>query len=296
VTAVPPAPPLALSGQGWTLLGLLLAAAVALALALLARSVRARLRRLHRRVRRRAPRYPVVLVHGFMGFDEVRLPGGRTDYFRGVPDRLAREGYLVHRPRVHRTASIATRAAELSAFLAALPPGPVNLVAHSMGGLDARLAAAVPRVADRLASVVTVGTPHHGTPLADLTSGAAERLGLLAGLSRLGLDLGALKDLTTERMRDFNAVVPDARGVLCGSVVGVAPRRADVGPLLLASWAWLGERAGPSDGVVPAAAQAWGTVLRTIEADHWAQIGWSRAFDAPGFYVDLLAELRGLGL
>jgi triacylglycerol lipase len=289
----PPAP--ALAAGGWALLGLALAALLALGLALLARSVRARLRRLQRRVRRRAPRYPVVLAHGFMGFDEVRLPGGRADYFRGIPHRLAREGYLVHRPRVHRTASVRTRAAELSAFLEGLPPGRVNLVAHSMGGLDARLALAAPRLASRVASLVTVGTPHLGTPLADM--GAAAGMGwLLPGLALLGLDLEALQDLTTARMRAFNREVADAPDVLYGSVVGVAPRRAEVSPLLLASWGWLADRAGPSDGVVPASAQGWGTVLRTIEADHWAQIGWSRAFDAPAFYVDLLAELRGLGL
>ena len=47
--------------------------------------------------------------------------------------------------------------------------------------------------------------------------------------------------------------------------------------------------------MVPITSQARGEVLREIEADHWAQIGWSRGFDATSFYEDLLRELRGRG-
>jgi hypothetical protein len=36
-------------------------------------------------------------------------------------------------------------------------------------------------------------------------------------------------------------------------------------------------------------------VLSQIEADHFAQVGWSRRFDAPAFYEELLLELRGRG-
>jgi len=37
-------------------------------------------------------------------------------------------------------------------------------------------------------------------------------------------------------------------------------------------------------------------VVREIEADHWAQIGWwSRGFDATSLYEELLRELRGRG-
>jgi hypothetical protein len=68
-----------------------------------------------------------------------------------------------------------------------------------------------------------------------------------------------------------------------------------VSPLLLPTYLWLGERSGPSDGVVPAASQRWGEVVRTIAADHWAQIGWSRHFDAAEFYAELLRELRARG-
>ena len=292
-------PPLASGAPLPTEAALALAAAVAVAVVLAFRLRRAwteRLRRLRRRLRRTGPAHPVVLAHGLLGFDELRLAGSRHDYFRGISERLEREGIVVHRARVARTASIAARAAELAAFVSALPAGRVNLVAHSMGGLDARYAISRLGLADRVASVVTVGTPHLGTPLADMGAALARRTRLVGALGRLGLDVAAFQDLTTARMIEFNRAVPDAGGVVYGSVVGIAPRRREVNPLLLPTYLWLGDRAGASDGVVPAASQRWGEVVATIEADHWAQIGWSRHFDAAAFYVELLRELRGRGL
>jgi triacylglycerol lipase len=281
----------------WRILAITAAllAAVA-ALVALRRAFLARLHRLQRRIRRAGPRHPVVLAHGFFGFDEIRLGRARHDYFRGVSDRLEREGLVVHRARVAKTGSVATRAAELAAFVRDLPARRVNVVAHSMGGLDARYAVARLGLAGKVASVVTVGTPHLGTPLADLTAQLGDRTLIFSALERLGVDVAAFRDLTTVRMRGFNAAVPDVPGVVYASVVGVAPRRTELNPLLLPTYLWLGDRAGASDGVVPAESQRWGDVLRTIEADHWAQIGWSRHFDAAQFYVELLRELRGRGL
>jgi triacylglycerol lipase len=278
------------------LVAALAVALVVVGLLAVRRFLRERLRRLRRRVCRTAPRYPVVLAHGIMGFDEVRVGTARHDYFRGVRSRLEQEGLAVHRPRVAKTASVAARAAELAAFIRDVPARKVNVVAHSMGGLDARYAISKLGVAGKVASLVTVGTPHLGTPLADACAAVGERVRLFDALARIGIDAGALRDLTTERMTAFNTAVPDARGVVYGSVVAVAPRLGEVNPLLAASWLWLGDRGGRSDGVVPAASQRWGQVLSEIEADHWAQIGWSRSFDAAAFYVELLRELRSRGL
>src|SRR5688572_19055092 len=88
----------------------------------------------------------------------------------------------------HPTASIRRRAAHLAEILTetAGDDGPIHLVGHSTGGLDARLVASpsvhlegghagggpgarppreLPCLA-RLCSVTTLNTPHHGTPLA----------------------------------------------------------------------------------------------------------------------------------
>jgi hypothetical protein len=65
--------------------------------------------------------------------------------------------------------------------------------------------------------------------------------------------------------------------------------------MLWPSQAFLKARSGANDGLVPATSQRWGTVMREIEADHWAQAGWSWRFDAVGLYAEILRELVGLG-
>jgi hypothetical protein len=102
-----------------------------------------------------------------------------------VQDALAawsRRAGLVLRQHVVRTlptASLRERAARLLEEMArvqAAEPGPAHIVGHSSGGLDARLvvtpAVSLPGgiepepLAARVRSVVTLATPHHGTPLA----------------------------------------------------------------------------------------------------------------------------------
>jgi triacylglycerol lipase len=250
-----------------------------------------------RRVSRRTVRlrHPVVLAHGLLGFDEIVVAGVRHDYFHGLPARLALQAEAVHCPRVAATGSVVARAEELAACIRALPDRRVNVIAHSMGGLDARYAIARLDLGSRVASLTTIGTPHLGTPLADVGTKLGERLGLRRALELLGFGLDAFYDLTTARMAEFNRAVPDARGVVYASVVGVARARRRTHPLLLPGCMYLRGRAGENDGIVPATSQRWGEVLFEIEADHWAQIGWSKHFDAASFYDGLIRELRGRG-
>jgi triacylglycerol lipase len=237
----------------------------------------------------------VVLAHGLLGFDEIRIGRARADYFRGVSARLEREGCVVHRCRVARMASIATRAADLATFVGEIDARRVNVVAHSMGGLDARYALAHLGLHGKVASLVTVGTPHRGTPLADLGAGLAAR-GVLGALRRVGMEVGGFGDLTTVRIEEFNRAVADVPGIHYASVVGAPARRRDVSPVLVPTFLWLREAAGANDGIVPAASQRWGEVMSEIGADHFAQVGWSHRFDAAAFYAELLRELRGRGL
>ncbi len=279
------------SAWPWLALAAALAAVAAVGYLL----VRRRRRSGVRPPRRRAPRHPLVLAHGLLGFDEIRIGRARADYFRGVSARLEREGCVVHRCRVAKTASIADRAAELAAFVREIPARRVNVVAHSMGGLDARYALSRLGLDRRVASLTTIGTPHRGTPLADLGTGRAAR-GVFSAARRVGMNVDAFQDLTTARMAEFNAAVSDSRSVLYASVVGAPATRRDVSPILLPTYLWLGGEAGANDGLVPADSQRWGEVVRRIAADHFAQIGWSRRFEACDFYAELARELRGRGV
>jgi triacylglycerol lipase len=275
---------------------LLLAALVLAALgAWLWRRRRIRLTRRRRRRLLPRPRRPVVLVHGLFGFDEIALGSRRHAYFKGVGSRLEREGRRVVHLKLPPMGPVEARARQLAEGLRALDGPPVIALAHSMGGLDARYAIGRLGAAPQVAALVTVGTPHRGTPLADLTADLAGRIGLARALALAGVGLEALHDLTGAGLERFNEEVPDVGSVAYGSVVGAERSRRRMNPLLIPSHVWLSNRVGPNDGVVPADSQRWGEVLAEIEADHWAQIGWSRHFDAGAFYARLLREVeRGL--
>jgi triacylglycerol lipase len=124
----------------------------------------------------------IFLVPGFFGFVNF----GRLVYFTHVreflEDAFAREHLAVeiHRVRLKPTSSLRVRATELATVVAELsPPGaPVHLIGHSTGGLDARLFTTpgvaldleIEPLAKRVRSVVTVASPHRGTPLATFFS------------------------------------------------------------------------------------------------------------------------------
>jgi triacylglycerol lipase len=268
---------------------LLAAGAIALlALATLIFLLWVRRARLRKRVpARHAPRLrlPVVLAHGVFGFDEIAIAGRRHRYFRNIAEELAVPGLEFYRPRVAPTAPIAVRAGTFVQLLRGLPGERFNVIAHSMGGLDARFAIARLGLADRVASLVTIGSPHHGTPLAELP--------LARGISRF-VGVGALADLGPAALATFNRAVPDIDGVAYCSVIA-ATALSQTNPLLWPSHLYLSARSGRNDGVVPEASQRWGNVLREIEADHWAQVGWSLRFDAVGLYEEILRELAALG-
>jgi triacylglycerol lipase len=242
--------------------------------------------------------WPIVLAHGWMGFDAFALPGMRQEYFRGVRDHLQAGGHHVYVSRVSPFAGVRRRAEQFAEQIASIDANKVNIIAHSMGGLDARYAISRLGLAGRVASLTTIGTPHYGTPLAD-TSLILRELPLLgrALLSQFGLDFEGLNDLTTAQMAAFNEAVLDMPGVRYASYVGwVRGGVRDVHALLAPGFTYLARKIGDNDGMVPAASQRWGNVLGEVHADHWAQIGWSRGLDAKSFYAAVARSLAQSGL
>ncbi len=244
------------------------------------------------RRRPRPTRHPIVLAHGWLGFDRIGLPEFGHDYFRGVPWRLRALGHAVHVARVSPVASIRVRAGQLARQIEELGAKRVNIIAHSMGGLDARLAIARMGLGPQVASLTTIGTPHHGTPLADVAISVGEWRSLRRLLAALGADVDGLYDVSTERMREFNRVILDSPDVVYTSVIGaVNLNTAGIHALLSPAHAYLMRKAGPNDGIVPATSQLWGEAMGEVEADHWAQIGWFGDFDVETFYAQIAERL-----
>ena len=243
----------------------------------------------------RGPPLPVILVHGLFGFDRMGIPGARFDYFRGIAQHLDTLGCHAHAVKLPRAASVPERARELADAIAALGHPRVDLIAHSMGGLDARYALAHFGLASRVRSLVTVGTPHRGTPIADLATDGPLGLARRA-IAALGISMTAVDWLTTSALERFNKDVPDAPGVRYACVVGGIREASTSIPLAIQPvHAYLRKIAGANDGLVPMTSQYWGETLAEIEADHFAQIGWRLAtrntFDALGLYAFIVARL-----
>lgn len=237
--------------------------------------------------------YAVVLAHGFMGFDATL--GHRVHYFRGIQEELSRQGAKVSVGRVGAMESVPSRAAALTEFIRDLNEPRVVVVAHSMGGLDARYALSQLGLNESVGALVSVGSPHRGTPLASLGGRLAAR-NLRKFLLRVGINTEAVDWLGEESGETFNRDVQDASNVFYGSAVG-SPRRQNFldAPMLLASHEVLSRLRGPNDGIVPVSSQVWGEVMATFGAHHFAQMGWSPLFDARSMYMQLLEQLCARG-
>lgn len=128
----------------------------------------------------RGAKHHIFLVPGFFGFSNI---GGIT-YFHHVQDVLA-QGFekrgleaAIYSVSTLPTGSLRWRSVRLVEQIAEAvdDDGPIHLIGHSTGGLDTRMLTSpgidlstdvdVEAWASRVASVVTVATPHYGTPLA----------------------------------------------------------------------------------------------------------------------------------
>ncbi len=230
---------------------------------------------------------PLVLVHGLCGFTKLKVfRRPIREYFPGIRQLLEAAGNLVLCPRVSPTAGVARRAAELKRFLdAAVPGGPVHLIGHSMGGLDARYMISKLGMEDRVRSLTTVGTPHRGTAFADWGMRRFARH-VVPWLNRMGIPYDAFLDLTTDACRRLNEELPDAPGVRYYSVAGVCEK-----PWLGLEWQVpyriVNKTEGPNDGVVSVASATWGEHTEVWAGDHLNLVNWpNRRARRQGVWVD----------
>ncbi len=260
------------------------------------------------------PPYPVVLAHGFFGFESF-AGADFASYFYRVRERLAEEGETaVFTPAVDPFNDSAHRGAQLLAHVEAIVRasgrGKVILLAHSQGGLDARYVASVRP--DLVAAVITISTPHRGTPVAEDVLWAVDRrllrpivdaVGQIFGrplYEAAGVDtslVAALRQLSPEGARRFAERYPDAEEVRYYSLAGRSDRseggdacRAD-GPTPAFVRRWEAERdpidplfaltealldddeTEPNDGMVRVRDARHGRFLGCIPADHMDEVG-----------------------
>jgi triacylglycerol lipase len=226
------------------------------------------------------------------------------DYFRGVREAYPEACF----PRVPVVGTVEVRAQALAAQITGFrfpdPRARTHIIAHSMGGLDARYALHrdVSGLAHRVASLSTIATPHWGSPIADLLVGGAAgarstRRTVYRALRRavavFGVPTGGLGELTTGFARQFNREHPDIGDIPCYCYAG---DRADASPLRVTA-AYI-RKVGRSrderdnDGLVSVASAAWTTLAEAPwAADHLGEIGHSLV---PPAFASRFAHLEAL--
>ena len=252
-----------------------------------------------------APVYPLVLVHGLLGFGTIG-PRRRLEYFRGVMHHLEHNSDVLEgRAKVYvadldPVDTIPSRAIQLRDFIQnriydhsarKFRYEKVNLIAHSMGGLDARYMIANlamdtgdrSPMAVRVASLTTIGTPHLGTPFADFMLRQPIGRWLMPWASLYSVSVGAFEQLTAKFLVEegFNDRMPDREQVQYFSYAGRVPPFRSL-PLLFLSAEIIrssGRGGVENDGLVPVESAMFryspidSEYDQVLPADHATQIG-----------------------
>jgi len=218
---------------------------------------------------------PIVLHHGLFGFADLGLGPVRIHYFRGIDKALADRGHPLLVSRVHPTGSIELRARQLKEnILRGLKSidasrKKVFIIAHSMGGLDARYMMSKLGMDDQVAALMTISTPHRGSPYADwCIENLGKKLGGLKLMKFLGLDVEAIHDLTIERCKRFNRIIKNVPGVQYYSISAARPWNR-VPPFALHPFRVIEAAEGENDCLVSVKSAIWGEHLGTWPADHF---------------------------
>lgn len=196
-------------------------------------------------------RHPIVLVNGI---DASAL----FSWSERIVDVLAERGHDVHLAVLppydappYRSLVLWHRVQEIMAETGAAK---VNLICHSLGGLDCRYLVSEggthwdvdeshAEIVDAVASVTTVSTAHHGTRVADIALGYLSGIDPAAGIDSLATTLGAwftqsaLEDnvdlrasiaaLSESETLAFNDLIVDAPGILYQSWAGFSRPHGD---------------------------------------------------------------------
>lgn len=233
-----------------------------------------------------APKYPVVLAHGLLGFAELKLAGSyfpSIHYWRGIKEALTAQGVEVITASVPPSSSIEKRAAKLAEDIEAQAQGKsVNVIAHSMGGLDARymISQLQPKGVD-VKSLVTVGTPHHGSTFADylIDEIGPEYLPRVYNLweNTTGWEPSAFSQLTKKYMtEEFNPRTPDDPTVQYFSYGAMVRGKPPLLSPFRLSHGVIQGREGPNDGLVSVESSKWGIYKGTLMGvNHLDLINWS---------------------
>jgi len=253
------------------------------------------------------PKYPIILAHGIARFDFLLNYFTKTfdalglnlipandglHYFKGIASYLRAHGFDVYHSSVAFAAGVEQRAKnlrdEVNKVLSLKHQEKVHIIAHSMGGLDARHMIVNQDMAAKVSSLTTIGTPHLGTSFADwgLAHQGDEFIKIIGNV----IDLAGFRDLAPEACNAFNEHARDqeASNSVVYRVYAAAQKQKLIFTPLQKSWDIINNSEGDNDGLVSLKSQLWQSQVVTaqgiakhieqkqfpVAADHLNEIGW----------------------
>lgn len=260
-------------------------------------------------------KYPVLMVHGIFFRDFKHL-----NYWARIPRELMKNGATVYYGEQQSAASVMDCGAELAARITEIVRetgcGKVNIIAHSKGGLDARVAITHYSMDSYVASLTTVNTPHRGCIFAEelinnMPQSVVNKVSAAynAAASRIGDKepdfLAGVTDLTHSACAAFNQNTPDRPGVLYESIMSYCAKASGGRFPLNMSYHIVKRYDGRNDGLVAVDSAKWGSSFTLLEPEgrrgisHGDVIDLNRenikGFDVRELYVGIVSSLKKRG-
>jgi triacylglycerol lipase len=266
-------------------------------------------------------KYPIFMIHG-TGFRDRKF----LNYWGRIPAALQEQGATLYYGHQDSWGSVEYNAVvlkdNLNKILAETNSERVNIIAHSKGGVDARYMISSLDMAEKIASLTTIATTHHGSKTIDLLCKLPNWLYVIAAFftNLFFRMLGDKKpdfytvsrQFGTAHMKTFNERNPDAPGIYYQSYAAVMRNPfSDIflfWPNLIVGWI-----EGENDGLVTPESAAWtnfkgvlrGTTRRGIS--HADEVDARRMnftkkssengiSDIRNVYIAIVSELKQMGL
>ena len=260
-----------------------------------------------------ATRYPLLLVHG-VGWRDREL----FNAWGRIPKYLKRHGAAVFHGEQEAWGTVASNGEHLAArirnVLDQTGAHRVNILAHSRGGIDARYAISTLGMGDQVASLTTIGTPHHGVRFTDTATKLKEPIyrrlaAAVDAIFRLAGDttpdfFSSTMSFRTGEAREFNRENPDDPAVFYQSYSSVMSR-ASSDRVLAVPYRIIKALGEENDGLVSVQSAQWGDVRGVLRSttrrgvSHGDLVDLHRE-DYDGFnvleaYIGIVADLKDRG-
>jgi len=250
-------------------------------------------------------KYPILLVHG------IAVRDGLFRIWGKIPKTLRANGATVFVGKHDALGTFEHNAHQLKnrieKILTETSAEKVNIIAHSKGGLDSRRLINLEGMADKVASLTTIGSPHHGLHYVDRL---LKIPGCLFGPFTLVANIfykiigdkkptfwRTVRGFTPQNIAKFNEENPDSSAVYYQSyalrlIKGQRFRRK-----------FISRHDGDNDGMVGTETAKWSGYKGILGEDvakgvgHTVAIGWKRVkgFDAPNTFIGIVQELKEMG-